>query len=545
MNIPQDIIANFRREVSKEACDPIQVEMMVQGLQDLLEETDPAKLATKSYELLRTHSQPAFGASVCQVLLSRPEDGIKLASDVGKQVTQSLVSKVPTNQLDTFLRNNSSISNFSREFVQQTSPGYVQSIQEKAKAIGEKANVLEVDKNGSAEEKRQTTLQMAKEMKAMLSSTDGMSIESQQYIKGLYDGVMSDPDFQGRVMHEREVDPEKARQMHEKLGNIAINNSAALRFGASSITLQPDFQSLAIWKDASNSAQKSFNLNDQDRIRFSGGRVSQEDLDTIHSQESREKVDNMMTSIKETTALEGTGIKMESVYNDLSDVREVVMEQRKEIATDLVEQRKQLAKQQQEKRDVDAKVAETVKPELDKIASLEAKLDRMKNNPTIGDKFKAFFQGGMEKAQQKVLAEIDKTKLQVFQKTDPEGFSKLQGQNKKSVETLKQDKGQFVGQKLDHLKASAKLKDLDADLIKDESLKESNLPGLSNEQRNKVLVDKEIALGDLRVSEQGAQIYDQHSDEIKALEKNVSVREKFGSKAEQKVEAPHQGMKLN
>ncbi|HSI61742.1 MAG TPA: hypothetical protein VLE43_01450 [Candidatus Saccharimonadia bacterium] len=57
----------------------------------------------------------------------------------------------------------------------------------------------------------------------------------------------------------------------------------------------------------------------------------------------------------------------------------------------------------------------TLGPDLDKITKLHASVDHLKNNPTFGDKFKAFFQGGLKKVIAKKEAEIDKTTEKIVQ----------------------------------------------------------------------------------------------------------------------------------
>jgi hypothetical protein len=83
----------------------------------------------------------------------------------------------------------------------------------------------------------------------------------------------------------------------------------------------------------------------------------------------------------------------------------------------------------------DSKKLATLKPEQEKIAKLEAELDRLKNDPTGLDKFKAFFQGGMEKVQQKMVDKIDAAKLDLMQKADGIAFDK---QTKQLEETTRQ-----------------------------------------------------------------------------------------------------------
>ena len=182
--------------------------------------------------------------------------------------------------------------------------------------------------------------------------------------------------------------------------------------------------------------------------------------------------------------------------------------------------------------------------EFGNIQKLEAQLDKLKS-PSLWDKIKAIPQGGVEKAREKLIAKIDEAKLQVTQKMDPAMFNTQQEQNKVSVEKLSSERGLNAGQKLEHMKATTKLDELNADLIKDESLKSSNLPGLSNEERESILKEKGVAQGDIELNSPGAQKYDQLDSEVKALEKNISVREKLGGSVGQKYEALKQVIKVN
>jgi len=59
---------------------------------------------------------------------------------------------------------------------------------------------------------------------------------------------------------------EQAQETQQRLGEIAINNSAALRFVMSEVVTNPELNRNPYWKNCAQVAQKSFNLNQKDNL---------------------------------------------------------------------------------------------------------------------------------------------------------------------------------------------------------------------------------------------------------------------------------------
>lgn len=184
-----------------------------------------------------------------------------------------------------------------------------------------------------------------------------------------------------------------------------------------------------------------------------------------------------------------------------------------------------------------------IKPEMDRIAKLEAKLDGLKH-PTLGDRFKAFFQGGIEKVRQKAIDEIDALKMQAMRKVDPEGFAQLQKQNKASVRQLEDNMSEHVDSAIKYLRAKGTVKELDKDMAVMEGVGKSGIgPEFTPEQRQEMLERRDRLVDVMDANKSGHDQFMQHKGESDKLEQNMSVREKLGvpGKAPDKP-APKQGV---
>jgi len=150
-----------------------------------------------AYDLLRDHSDSAMGVAVCQCLLNKP-DGVKLATNVGRAVTTAELGNVTnTNGVESFLRGNSSSSTFSKEFISQTSPNYVNSIKQKAEQLAQRHDVSNLA--GKTEPERlQSMIDLTKDIKEPARNTDDLSPESKQYLSALNAGVQDDEGFAER-----------------------------------------------------------------------------------------------------------------------------------------------------------------------------------------------------------------------------------------------------------------------------------------------------------------------------------------------------------
>src|SRR5262249_53733137 len=136
-----------------------------------------------------------------------------------------------------------------------------------------------------------------------------------------------------------------------------------------------------------------------------------------------------------------------------------------------------------------------------------------------------------------LIAQIDKAKMQVMQQRDPEGFAKLQEQNKKSIEDLQKEQVKLAPSELEYRQAKA--------TVRSENLKDSLDVGGMGVQRT----DEQIKLDhqardkalDTMASNKGQhEAFKGAGKEVDSLEKNVSVREKLGLQDKPKVEGPKQ-----
>lgn len=84
-----------------------------------------------------------------------------------------------------------------------------------------------------------------------------------------------------------------------------------------------------------------------------------------------------------------------------------------------------------------------------RVAQLEQKAEKLQSSKW--EQFKAFFKGGVQKQMEKMVAEIDKAKMDVLLRTDPERFENIQREKQKMAEKMGQkqtkltpDKDQFL-----------------------------------------------------------------------------------------------------
>lgn len=75
-----------------------------------------------------------------------------------------------------------------------------------------------------------------------------------------------------------------------------------------------------------------------------------------------------------------------------------------------------------------------------RIKQLESRAEKLQTNKW--ERFKAFFSGGADKQIEKIAAEIDKNKMEILLKTDPQKFETLQREKQKMAQKMgqKQDK---------------------------------------------------------------------------------------------------------
>lgn len=465
MPTSDEILKQFREaQASISDSDPIKNELMARKLEALINEPHPEKSAQMAYDLLRDHSDSAMGVAVCQCMLNKP-DGKKLATNVGRAITTAQLKEVTSsNGVESFLRGNSSTSTFSKQFISQTSPEYVNSIKQKAQQLAQKHDVGAL-KEKTEPERLQAMIDLTKDMKSLASNTDDLSPESKQYLSALNQGVQDDEGFAQRFSDSANVSLEQAQATQQRLGEIAINNSAALRFVMSELTTNPELAKNKYWSTCGNLAQNSFNLNGKSELNEKASHqryvllkgeqppslvneeyteaqnkcsemakqideAKKQGLDTselelqkveldkefkiqenlladrnnahvneatrpltvgVHTEESRQEVTNMMTNLKEIDPPEGLGMDFEGEHQNTAAERKV----NDENLTQVVQ--KDIAEQN---------LAKAIEPFDDHIKQLEARKQQLKENPTLKDKIKGFFNHGF-KGVKGEIAKID------------------------------------------------------------------------------------------------------------------------------------------
>jgi hypothetical protein len=179
---------------------------------------------------------------------------------------------------------------------------------------------------------------------------------------------------------------------------------------------------------------------------------------------------------------------------------------------------------------------------FDKVAKLEAEIDKLRK-PSLWEKIKALPSGGIEKAKEKLITQVDELKMQLHQKLDPQSFNQLQKQNTTSVEGLKKEQGNYEKQAVDHKQAQEQLRSVQVTLAIGTS--GAIGPVLSNSEVKQLELEREQAAKVIQETQVGADRHKQLGNEVTALEKNMTVREKLGQSIGEKVDVPKPGLKVN
>lgn len=570
----EEILKQFRDDQAQvKSRDPVQNEVMARKLEALINEPHPEKSAQMAYDLLRDHSDSAMGVAVCQCLLNKP-DGVKLATNVGRAVTTAELGNVTnTNGVESFLRGNSSSSTFSKEFISQTSPNYVNSIKQKAEQLAQRHDVSNLA--GKTEPERlQSMIDLTKDIKSLACNTDDLSPESKQYLSALNAGVQDDEGFAERFSESADMSLEQAQETQQRLGEIAINNSAALRFVMSEVVTNPELNRNPYWKNCAQVAQKSFNLNQKDNLgqgsdgnyklitgneppmydprydeiakekkllREQINKAKEEGLDTadleeqvnvleLESQEivrvgdiaKKEEIQLKTKPFLEGVHTEGTRQEVTNMMTNLKETdppEDLGMDFEGEHQNTSVERGlddEELTNTVKTEI-AEQQMAQATKPFEDHIKQLEDRKQQLKDSPTLKDKAQAFFKHGF-KGVKGEMAKIDK-EIAVTQT---------------AIQDVKQgvsldDRREYVERMKQGMQANqSKINQGKAELLNSQ-LKESN-PGLGGKSMSDKKVDK---LEDKMAAQK------EMMAKLKTEEKVLSVREKLSmNQGSPKVEAP-------
>lgn len=497
MPSPEEIIKQLRDNSSTKPSQQVNQEVL--ELQSLMRESDPQKASQKAYNLLMTSNNAEVGVAVCQALLER-KDGVQIATEIGKQTAKESVGGLQMSSLDSFLRTNSPVTAFSRQFIAQNSPDYVQDTKQRADALWKQLKVDELDQ-ATPEQRKDAMIKLTSGMKNILA-TPKLSDESQQYLKGLYDGVMENPGFQQRYMDSGKHSKEEAQRRQEELGEIVINNSSVLRFGGEALNkFNPDdvysndvAQKNKYWTSALNFAQKSVSLNNKVELSDRGGKqvydlvngagnketnqevigkFNKEMLGEFHNTTDRDTYKSMLTSVKTTGAAKSLGV-------------------------DLAEGMK------------------AIQPYNDRIDQLQARKTQLATKPTAGDHIKAFFKHGFKGVQ----GEIDRVDKQIAATVQ----AKIEVQSGMSMEESQKNL-----ERLKHNKAVVFVEKEKAGMVvrQDNAEKSLNMkPTFSEEQ-----VDKSLKHHDAL---DGAKA--ELTAQIKTQEKVLKVREMMQPKTQEQAQ---------
>jgi|GEM_PF-3717418 hypothetical protein len=569
----EEILKQFRdAQASLKDSDPIRNEVMARKLEALIAEQHPEKSAQMAYDLMRDHSDSAMGVAVCQCLLNKP-DGIKLATNVGRAVTTAELGKVTnTNGVESFLRGNSSSSTFSKEFITQTSPDYVNSINRKAQQLAQKHGVDKMD-TLSEENRLKAMIDLSKDLKSMACNTDDLSPESKQYLSALNQGVQDDKGFAARFSGSAEVSMEKAIETQKRLGEIAINNSAALRFVMSEVTINPQLNKNQYWKACAQLAQKSFNLTQKDSLgNGSEGHyklITGKEAGTVspRTEEINEERKNLREQIKQgkeegldTTGLEEQDRILSQEQDEIIQSERIESKNRVELKTKPLmdglhteETRKEVTDMMKSLKETeipedlgmdfegahqnttaerqlnDENLTQAIKTEAmekslepfnDHLKQLEARKKQLSENPTWKDKIKGFFNHGF-KGVKGEIAKIDKeiTATNTAKEDIQKGVSVADRRD--LVETLKE------GLRAHQTDIKQSLSQATKGGI--EQINPGINYGVDNEERNQAIED----IDDKQL------VQKEMLTRLKAEQKVISVREKLSmTQGSPKVEAP-------
>lgn len=319
-----------RNEKNELVVDQGKLDTAKQELRELYNEADPTVYNEKAFQLMEKYKgAPVMGSAICQAMLAKGDPGKIGMTDVCKRVMREEAGRyVPGG--DGFIRGQHAITGATMQFIEDTSPGYQQSITQRIDAMAERyqTNGL-LDKTAQGKDwgaKTEITSQLGTEMVAIMSSAP-LSQDSVSFLREMRESVKSDDRLAPKLKeHMKKKNPgvtdEEVELAKLEMADSAVNNSTALRYVGPSLQKNAKCQNNPLWKDASSAALSTFSGARQDTVKpkTKGGGTSQSEEDIATNKHLAEISKNihesrgMVTELLDQVESNRTGVMLASKH---------------------------------------------------------------------------------------------------------------------------------------------------------------------------------------------------------------------------------------
>jgi uncharacterized protein YjbI with pentapeptide repeats len=179
-------------------------------------------------------------------------------------------------------------------------------------------------------------------------------------------------------------------------------------------------------------------------------------------------------------------------------------------------------------------------PEHAKIVKYEAQLDKL-NKPGFIDYIKSIRHGGIEGARQHLIEKIDRAKIELTHKMDPELSRNIQERAERTVDKLERRQDKLAPTELEYQTAKQSVKGA----LVMEALNESVIGGgLSQKDLDSLKTQREEGLDTIAKTKTGHEEHKMNEKEIEGLKKDVSVRQMIGNRSKGDGGKPGQSVGL-
>lgn len=259
---------------------------------------DPKAFAAAIYGLMRENDTAIVGEMACKAVLSHP-DGQQIGCEIGKQVLMAEL-RSPSLAPQNFLRTDHALVGFTKEFMNETAPGYKAEVHEMATEVFANLDLAAVNNAGPDLRARQGAVLAGQFMDVL--SQPAIDPPAQQYLKGLQETAMSnDPEYLQNLAAKNvgvanPVSP-------EKLAQTIVTGATALRIGSDTVlaaagALKDD----SYVKDCLSAAQRTANTFERAELGFVKENAAAPILRAAYTDNNRQKFADVHQDIANATA---------------------------------------------------------------------------------------------------------------------------------------------------------------------------------------------------------------------------------------------------
>jgi hypothetical protein len=314
-------------------------------------------------------------------------------TDVAKRVMTAELDRYSPDS-GAFIRGQHAINGLTKHYIQTTSPDCERQVSTKVDLLVAKYSHLDqVANSNDWQSKTETTSQLGCDIVEILATTP-LSQESVSFLKEVRDSIANHQGFSLKYKsHNPLATSQEIQDAQLNIADVVINNNAALRFSAPLIRFNKALGDNQLWRDANGIALSTFSKARSDVIQPK----------VLHSDTS---VDGKPIVLSPSEIAENRYLA--DIAKNIHASRGMVLEMQEHLS-DGVASVNLTAQKHKETLELES----SLKPRIDKIASLEKKQADL--NKTISlEKIKAFFSAkGINGTKQEVASEIVDTQNSV------------------------------------------------------------------------------------------------------------------------------------